>query len=1148
MKGVISKKWLVTLVLVGVIACFALTSARAKGTGYPIGPILPDDLQISPANDALNYADVAFDGNEFSTVCWMPYIAASQPGGLAVQVDNATVTVDEGQTAENTGSLFEPGLDDVTISASVGAVTLQSGPGGDLGVFLDSGQNLGGSDSRGIAVGDLDGDGDLDVFVVNRYAPHKVWLNDGGAFTDSGQSLSNWVTYSVALGDVDGDGDLDAFVGMVGANKVWLNDGSGVFTDSGQNLGSAGTISMGVALGDLDGDGDLDAFVVNHSGQASRVWLNNGTGTFTDSGQSLSGSDGYAAALGDVDGDNDLDAFVVNGSGQAKVWLNDGAGTFTDSAQSLGSGAKAVAFGDVDGDGDLDAFVGIYGANEVWLNDGSGVFSDSGQTLGSLASKGVALGDVDGDGDLDAFVINWLEAKTVWLNDGAGNFDDSGQALDSSSSGSVALGDADGDGYLDAFVANLNDETNKLWINQGAPVVQGWSWSFDTSDGPAESQTVTITATDSDGDSSQTTFELVVNNVAPTATFGNDGPVDEGSSFSLFLTDPFDPSTADTDAGFEYAFDCGDGGGYGVWDSSNSALCATSDDDGVRSVRGQIRDKDGGVTEYTDSVTVNNVAPAVTPPADQITDEATPTTFDLGSFADPGDDDPWLVTVNWGDDSSDAFTMLAPGALGSLNHTYADDGAYTVQVTVAEKDGNADSGNASFWVTVDNLAPTASDDTASVDEDGPVVTIAVLDNDSDPAGAADPLAVTAVDATGTAGAVSFTAGGVTYDPNGKFESLAVGETTTDGFGYSISDGDGGAASATVLVTVNGVNDAPVVTTDNATVTVDEGQTATNSGDLSDVDGSDSVTISASVGTISQDAGNGSAWSWSWDTADGPADSQTVTITADDGNGGVTITTFELIVDNVPPAVNAISVPVDPVNIAEQPVSASAAFSDPGGVNDEPYTCMVDYGDDSSPQAGVISSAECAGPDHTYAQAGVYVVTVTVTDKDGDSGSAEATKFIVIYDTDGGFVTGGGWIYSEAGWCQLDDVCAGAEGKVNFGFVSKYKKGASVPTGNTKFNFKAGGLNFHSGAYDWLVVNQGGDNAQYKGSGAINGDLAPNGDVYRFMIWAKDLDPDGNDTFRIKIWYEVDDGEIVVYDNGFDQAIGSGNIKIHTGKD
>jgi hypothetical protein len=107
------------------------------------------------------------------------------------------------------------------------------------------------------------------------------------------------------------------------------------------------------------------------------------------------------------------------------------------------------------------------------------------------------------------------------------------------------------------------------------------------------------------------------------------------------------------------------------------------------------------------------------------------------------------------------------------------------------------------------------------------------------------------------------------------------------------------------------------------------------------------------------------------------------------------------------------------------------------------------------------------------------------------------------------------------------------GKATFGFVSKYKKGATVPDGNTEFQFKAGNLNFHSTRYDWLVVNQGGTNAQFKGSGTING-----AGEYQFMLWAGDGSPD---TFRIKIWDA--DTEVVVYDNGMDQPIGGGSIVV-----
>ncbi len=118
------------------------------------------------------------------------------------------------------------------------------------------------------------------------------------------------------------------------------------------------------------------------------------------------------------------------------------------------------------------------------------------------------------------------------------------------------------------------------------------------------------------------------------------------------------------------------------------------------------------------------------------------------------------------------------------------------------------------------------------------------------------------------------------------------------------------------------------------------------------------------------------------------------------------------------------------------------------------------------------------------------------------------------------------------------------GKATFGFVSKYVKGKTLPTGQTEFVFNSAGINFHSASYDWLIVNQVGTNAQFKGSGSINGS-----GNYTFMLWAGDGDKDTNpatvDTFRIKIW-DSNTNE-VVYDNQTDMGLGGGNIMIHVPK-
>jgi hypothetical protein len=148
---------------------------------------------------------------------------------------------------------------------------------------------------------------------------------------------------------------------------------------------------------------------------------------------------------------------------------------------------------------------------------------------------------------------------------------------------------------------------------------------------------------------------------------------------------------------------------------------------------------------------------------------------------------------------------------------------------------------------------------------------------------------------------------------------------------------------------------------------------------------------------------------------------------------------------------------------------------------------------------------------------------------------------VVYDPSAGFVTGGGWIQSPAGAYKADVYLTG---KATFGFVSKYKKGATVPEGNTEFQFHAGGLNFNSSVYEYLLVNAAGITAQFKGTGTINGQGS-----YTFMLWATDNGNSG-DTFRIKI-NDNNNAGALVYDNlqpgpNPEQVISGGSIVIHTG--
>lgn len=188
--------------------------------------------------------------------------------------------------------------------------------------------------------------------------------------------------------------------------------------------------------------------------------------------------------------------------------------------------------------------------------------------------------------------------------------------------------------------------------------------------------------------------------------------------------------------------------------------------------------------------------------------------------------------------------------------------------------------------------------------------------------------------------------------------------------------------------------------------------------------------------------------------------------------------------------------------------------------------------------------EAANTTHTFTDAGIYKVSLRVTDNNFLSATATTVNgldaLVVIYDPNGGWVNGGGWIDSPAGaFAQMPTLTS----RANFGFVSQYRNGANVPTSNTQFKFDS--LNFQSTTDEWLVLS--GNKALCKGAGTINGSGS-----YRFMLTIIDGDQpggDGQDKFRIRIWNENDG---VIYDNQLNAADGSdptavlsgGNIAIH----
>ncbi|MEE3233222.1 MAG: CRTAC1 family protein [Candidatus Latescibacterota bacterium] len=396
----------------------------------------------------------------------------------------------------------------------------------------------------GAAFFDADSDGDLDLYLVNgstfaRYGkgePNTYYQNQNGMFlnatTKSGLGDRGWGA-GVAIADVNSDGNLDVYVSNFGSNLMYMNMGEGVF--NGQESGSEGYgFSASAAFFDYDLDGDLDLFVTNYvhpeinltSGKSppwdpciylgglrvfcgpvglpegqDRFYENDGTGTFNDvtieSGVNEANSSyGLGAVPADFDSDGDIDLFVANDERANVLWKNNGDGTLSNVALASGTAFNAdgeeesgmgTDVGDFDGDGDEDIFVTNFYSetNTLYRNDGDLEFVDA-TTVSGLASPsveflgwGTTFFDYDLDGDLDLFVANghvypqvdaatagggYAQRNQLFRNDGGKYVEvrgGSGLKVEKVSRGTTS-GDYDDDGDIDILVTNLDSSPTLL--------------------------------------------------------------------------------------------------------------------------------------------------------------------------------------------------------------------------------------------------------------------------------------------------------------------------------------------------------------------------------------------------------------------------------------------------------------------------------------------------------------------------------------------------------------------------------------------------------------------------------------------------------------------------------------------------------------
>jgi hypothetical protein len=358
-----------------------------------------------------------------------------------------------------------------------------------------------------LAIGDIDGDQDLDIVFANGITDvsagtpefSRIWINDGtGRFSDGTLSyfanIPRNISSAVLLLDADRDGDLDVLFGNgryfdARQNELWLNNGPGkAFTLSANALPIAPDPTGSLAQADVDADGDIDVYVGNLRAP-DQLLLNDGAGRFTALSQAkfspsrlLEDEDSTGASFADIDGDKLPDLIIGNANTRMRVYRNLGGGQFIDIDKPLGHFGSSTfssyitLSGDIDGDGILDMAVAPKSGSgfRVEFGDGYGGYSQrppvySQISLGSPMSG--QLADVNGDGKLDLLTTTTLGAY-LYLGDGKGGFTDVSAthmpALNWACD-AIEAADLDGDNDLDVLVG-LTGTSNELLLNNGQGV------------------------------------------------------------------------------------------------------------------------------------------------------------------------------------------------------------------------------------------------------------------------------------------------------------------------------------------------------------------------------------------------------------------------------------------------------------------------------------------------------------------------------------------------------------------------------------------------------------------------------------------------------------------------------------------------------
>ena len=830
----------------------AADAATVSEDGSVSIDVLANDGDVD-ANDVLTVSGLDTSGTSGSVtlvggqVVYDPNGQFESLGAGETATDSFSYTIDDGNGGTSTASVTVTitGVNDGPVAADDTASTSQ-----DTAVDID------------VLSNDSDPDANDVLSVTSASAANgSVVINADGSLTytpDAGFSGSDTISYEISDGN-GGTASATVDVTVSDTNDMPVaQDDSIAATEGNTRIGN-------VLSNDSDPDGDpLFVSAVNGSAANVGVQLTLASGAFLT-----------VEANGDV-------TFVTNGAYNHLSVGDSVTESFTYTV-SDGNGGTSTA----------TARITVAG-----VNDDPTAAADAAATS---ENGSVSIDVLVNDSDVDA-----NDSLSLASVDGTGL------------QGSVSI-------QGNQIVYDPSGQFESLAVGQSA--TETFSYTIDDGNGGTATANVTVTINGANDDPTAAADAVSVSEDAAgsVAVLGNDSDVDSGDSLSVSQVNGAAVAVGVPVALASNALVTLNADGTFSYDPNTQFESLGAGASATDSFTYTVSDGNGGTATSTVTVTVNGVNDDPTAAADAaaVSEDGSTSIDVLANDSDVDSGDSLSLASIDGTGLQGSVSIVNGEAVYDANGQFESLGAgetatETFSYTVTDANGGSSTANVTVTINGANDGPTAAADAASVGEDGSV-SIDVLGNDSD-VDANDTLSIASVDSTGLQGSVSIVGGQIVYNPNGQFESLAVGQSVTETFSYTVTDGNGGSSTASVTVTINGANDDPVAAADAAVTTEDGSVTIDVLGNDSDVDNGDSLSI-ASVdtsgiqGSVSIVGGqlvydaNGQFES----LGAGETATETFSYTVTDGNGGSSTANVTVTVNGV----NDDPTPADDAAVTDQ---------------------------------------------------------------------------------------------------------------------------------------------------------------------------------------------------------------------------------------